>query len=180
MSSKNEVRIKTIRPKQEDGSFSKIIPLGTDGYLVDMISQLDLEQENRIGGNHYTDVKQTPIRKNITEWYFSEPKGATPIEDVNDDIVTYTVSTIIEKMSQSYIIDEEGNFINISDQDGDFLVFREQLYDNETTIKVELYKGNFKHKLHEKTIHLYKDNDSNHYIIDEQVDEENSLNPFRS
>lgn len=189
MSSKNIGRIKQIKPKQY-GQFPDVgIPIGTDGLLVDMISQLDLEQEIRLGGNHYVDIKQTPTETTIKQWYFSESKGNVPIEEVDDSIVTYTVKIRIVKAIQTVLgsVKDEVNFItwkndSIYDEDnpltyGDFLINREEADDNELLISLTLYKGNFETILHEKRISIYE-NSNGQIAIDEQVDQINSINPF--
>ena len=191
MSSVNQKRIKQIRPRQS-GSFPTSIPIGTDGLLVDMISQLDLEEEIRLGGNHYVDIYDTKTDTVIKEWYLSESKGTTPIEQVNDNIVKYTVYTTIASKVQTRIgtknpNEEENDFITWKDGQnydpsdsttfGDFLVTREQLDPKITRIDITLYKGNFQIELHHKVIYLYESIDGR-IAVDEQVDDIDSVNPF--
>lgn len=180
MSSVNLGRIKQIRPRQ-NGSFpASGIPIGTDGLLVDMISQLDLEEEIRLGGNHYVDISQTKTSTIIKEWYFSESKGTTPIEEIDDNIVTYTVITSVINAVQTNIVEDHinENILITPDLDGDnFLVIREDVDSNVTMIKSELYQGNFETKLHEKRIYLYEAADGQ-IAVDEQVDIIDSVNPF--
>ena len=179
MSSVNLGRIKQIRPRQS-GSFPTSIPIGTDGLLVDMVSQLDLEEEIRLGGNHYVSITQTKTSTVIKEWYFTESKGDTPIEDVDDSIVAYTAQASILNAVQTNIVDDHvnENIIIVPDLDGDnFLVTREEVDSSVTMIMIELYKGNFDVKLHEKRIYLYEDT-TGEIAVDEQVDVINSVNPF--
>lgn len=85
-------RIKQIRQKTSEG-YSPI-PIGTQGLLVDMISELDLEEEIRLGGNHYVTVYDTPTSTQITEWYFSEPRRERELSQMSN-YVTYAVSISI-------------------------------------------------------------------------------------
>lgn len=180
MSSVNLGRVKQIKPRQ-GGSFPDSgIPIGTDGLLVDMISQLDLEEEIRLGGNHYVDISQTKTSTVIREWYFSESKGATPIEEVDDNIVTYTVIASIINAVQTNMVEDHiyENILITPDDDGDnFWVIREDVDSSVTMIRLELYKGNFETKLHEKRIYLYEATDGQ-IAVDEQVDIIDSVNPF--
>ena len=188
MSSVNTGRIKQIR-QMSGGSFNTPIPIGTNGYLVDMFSQLDLEEEIRVGGNHYVTINQNNISTIIKEWYFSEPKGNTPIDQIDDDIVTYTVMASIANAVQTRIgsVKDVDDFVTWKDsQDydeedpttfGDYLVTREEVDSHTTLIILELYRGNFETKLHEKRIHIYEAANGD-IAVDEQVDQENSLNPF--
>lgn len=180
MSSITKGRVKQIKPRQ-GGSFpASGIPIGTDGLLVDMISQLDLEEEIRLGGNHYVDISQTKTSTIIREWYFSESKGTTPIEEINDNIVTYTVIASIVNAVQTNIVENHinENIITAPDLDGDnFLVVREDVDSSVTMIILELYQGNFETKLHEKRIYLYEAPDGQ-IAVDEQVDVIDSINPF--
>lgn len=178
MSSVNLGRIKQIRPRQS-GSFPTSIPIGTDGLLVDMISQLDLEEEIRLGGNHYVSISQTETSTIIKEWYFTESKEDTPIEDIDDSIVAYTVQASILNAVQINTVDDHINEnVIVPDLDEDnFLVTREEVDSSVTMITIELYKGNFDVKLHEKRIYLYEAIDGQ-IAVDEQVDVINSVNPF--
>ncbi len=139
MSSISKGRIKQIRPRQQ-GSFPLSgIPIGTDGLLVDMISQLDLEEELRLGGNHYVDVDQKEDSTIIKEWYFSQSLQESIIpseENTNiDEITTYSCQ------------------ISLSEDD---IIIENSLQNTITTIVIELYKGNFKKKIHKKVIEIYE------------------------
>lgn len=196
MSSSTKERIKQIRPRT-GGSFSTGIPIGTDGLLVDMVSQLDLEEEIRLGGNHYVDMYQTDTETVIKEWYFSVSKGSTPIEQVDDNIITYTGLITITNAVQVNIVTKEYDEIEDKlidnplitwkdEQDydqtdpttfGDFLVAKEQVETYITTINVGLYIGNFANEIHHKTIYIYESLDGE-IVVDEQIDNIESFYPW--
>ena len=190
MSSVNTGRIKQIKPRQ-NGSFpQKGIPIGTDGLLVDMVSQLDLEEEIKLGGNHYVSMYQTNTETVIKEWYLSESKGTTPIEQIDDDIVEYTGLITITNANQINIIENNQNKNPLitwkAEQDyssddpttfGDFIVTREQVETYITTINVGLYIGNFTREIHHKTIYIYESLDGR-IVVDEQVDQIDSIYPW--
>ena len=83
-------RIKGLRQKLSDGSFDSLVPFGTDGALVDMLSGLDNEIEMKLGGNHTATIIES-IEQN-------EPT-TTVIEkyiDKNDlQNIYYSLKTVI-------------------------------------------------------------------------------------
>lgn len=195
MSSSSLKRVKQIR-KRSNNSFLDGIPIGTDGLLVDMISGLDLEEQLKLGGNHYVDIKQTDTQTEIREWYLTESKGNTPIEQIEDSKVKFTCLTAITNSIQYNIIqqeyeEEESRLVdnpivvnkeNISFDDEDpstfdFLVTREQAISYVTTINVSLYIGNFQTEIHHKTIYIYESTNGE-IAVDEQVDNINSVYPW--
>ena len=191
MSSVNLERIKQIRPRLS-GSFPTSIPIGTDGLLVDMVSQLDLEEQIRLGGNHYVDIHQTNTETVIREWYLSESKGTTPIEQVDSNIVTYTGLITITNAIQTNIVEIDNNqnenpLITWKDEQnynpndyttfGDFIVTRQQADTYVTVINIRLYIGNFETEIHHKTVYIYESLDGK-IAIDEQVDNINSVYPW--
>ncbi len=79
-------RIKGLRKKSVD-SFDNLIPFGTDGTLVDMLSGLDNEQELKLGGNHSSVITEVSASETtIVETYYALD-GATVIYTVETDIV---------------------------------------------------------------------------------------------
>ena len=85
-------RIKGLRQKQSDSSYNSLIPFGTDGVLVDMLSGLDNEQELKLGGNHtsvITEVNATTT--SIVETY----------KALDNTTVTYVVETTIVENNDS-------------------------------------------------------------------------------
>ena len=94
MSSISLGRIKQIRPK-ENGQFLNNIPIGTDGLLVDMLSGLDLEEQLRLGNDHYVEIQEVDEdTTNIKEWYFTEKKGNRTIAQMSS-LITYSTQIII-------------------------------------------------------------------------------------
>ena len=171
MSSINQKRIKQIRKRQNE-SFDTRIPIGTDGILVDMISELDLEEEIRLGGNHYVEVNQTELATEIKEWYFSEARGSRSITQMSN-FVTYSASVIIAIAIETYLGEthEDGAFIT---QNGDHIVTREKIPSNEERIEIKLYRYDMDSNngilIHSKNIYINEDLTTNQTIIDEQVD----------
>ena len=85
-------RIKGLRQKRSDSSYNSLVPFGTDGILVDMLSGLDNEQEFKLGGNHdsvITEVNDTTTT--IVETY----------KALNNSTVTYVVETTIVENNDS-------------------------------------------------------------------------------
>ena len=60
-------RIKGVRQKQS-GGYPTFVPLGTDGQFIDMISDLNLEYELKLGVKHVAEIKERKdLGENITE-----------------------------------------------------------------------------------------------------------------
>lgn len=73
-------RVKQIRKKTNNGYNS--VPIGTESYLVDMLSNLDLEVENRLGNCSAIQIKEVEGKGTfIKEWYFK----TLDQEEENDD-----------------------------------------------------------------------------------------------
>lgn len=104
MSYIEQPRIKQIRQKDSNGNYLTSVPLGADGFLVDMFSGLDLEEELKLGGNHYTEITEDDDVTIIKEWYFSEPKGERLISNIDSNnlgmkqlgLILYSGQIIIE------------------------------------------------------------------------------------
>lgn len=84
-------RIKQIRQKDSNGNYLTSIPLGADGFLIDMFSGLDLEEELKLGSNHYVEIKEVEDETIIREWYLTEPKGDTSIQTLPEEKINYSV-----------------------------------------------------------------------------------------
>lgn len=177
MSDRSLKRIKQIRQKTSEG-YSPI-PIGTQGLLVDMISELDLEEEIRLGGNHYVTVYDTPTSTQITEWYFSEPRRDRELSQMSD-YVTYTVSiSIVSAIDYHLVVQhlaEEANEDIIWDSQH-ALVDRVAISEDQERIDISLYKGDFDRLLHSKIIYITTDTETGQVNIDEQVDYEISMQP---
>lgn len=102
MSYSNEGRVKMIRKKASSGTGFIDIPLGTNGIMVDMLTDLNLEEELKIGGSKYSTVEETPTSTTIKEWYLKYPR-----EDYSDPLsdVLYSCSTTITTGEDSYLVD---------------------------------------------------------------------------
>ena len=85
-------RIKGLRQKRSDNSYNSLVPFGTDGIFVDMLSGLDNEQEFKLGGNHdsvITEVNDTTTT--IVETY----------KALDNSTVTYVVETTVVENNDS-------------------------------------------------------------------------------
>lgn len=197
MSSQNQLRIKQIR-KKSGSSFGTGIPIGTDGILVDMISGLDLEEEIKLGGNHYVNVFKTKTSTQIREWYFSEARENRTLSQMSQ-YVTFSASVSIIYAIDTSLgeTDNDGSFIEYwekevdgqiirietgeEDEDaipGPSIVVREDVPTNEQRIIMSLYKGDLNNNgvlIHQKTICIRESQDGQ-FAIDEQVDYEGQIN----
>lgn len=171
MSSINTGRIKQIRTRS-NSDFLTGVPIGTDGILVDMLSELDLEEEIRLGGNHYVDIVQTDTATEIREWYFSEPRGTRTITEMSQ-YVTYSalvsiISAVDIPLGQTV---QDGTFIT-KEIDGDIIVSRQAISSNEQRIEMSLYRYDMDNGgtlLHSKTVYIYEDPLTERVIVDEQM-----------
>lgn len=171
MSSINTGRIKQIRTRS-NSDFPTGVPIGTDGILVDMLSELDLEEEIRLGGNHYVDIVQTNTATEIREWYFSEPRGTRTITEMSQ-YVTYSalvsiISAVDIPLGETI---QDGTFIT-QEVDGDIIVSRQAISSNEERIEMSLYRYDMDNGgilLHSKTVYIYEDPLTDRVIIDEQM-----------
>lgn len=177
MSSIYTPRIKQIR-KRSGGEFATGIPLGTDGILVDMVSELDLEEELRLGGNHYVDIIKTDTATQIKEWYFTEPRGSRTLTEMSQ-FVTFSasvsiISAIDTPLGQTV---EDGSFI--TDQESEnLIVIREAISLDEQRIIMSLYRGDLDNNgilIHQKTVYINKA-ENGQIAIDEQVDYDGVVN----
>ena len=177
MSSKNQNRIKQIRQKNASGNYMNY-PIGSQGTLVDMLSELDLEEELKIGGNHYVQVDNISDElTQVREWYYNKPKSE------NGTVVYSLKITISTGVSDEYIVithdsektDPEGRIL-INSISNDYLIHPQ--FEDTTFIEIQLYKGDFSVEgqytlIHEKTIRFddIKLDESNDFItttIEEQ------------
>ena len=180
--STSKQRIKQIRQKTSSG-YSSGIPIGADGFLIDMLSQLDLEEELKLGGNHYADIQETDTEMTITEYYFSEARGQKSISDMAEqNLITYTVKIKIASVIDDVLWDGVDQFIT-SQPNGDYLVARRPVESGEEKIEMALYEGYDQIAnpkiLHSKTIFIYE-NTSGRIVVDEQIGiNPNSDNPLK-
>lgn len=171
MSSVNLGRIKQIRPKT-NGGFGTSIPLGVDGLLTDMVSGLDLEEELKLGGNHYVQIYETTTSTIIKEWYFSQKMGSNTLEDMRqNNKVTHSVYIAIVSAIEYRIWDGVSDIL-WSNNDTDGIVERVAISSNDQRIQMSLYQGDMEaeqpHLLHQKVITITEQNDNT--TVSEQVD----------
>ena len=69
-------KIKGSRQKVDANTYSPLVPFGTDGILVDMLSDLTLEEELKLGGNHISAIDESGNNVEITET-FKDSNGVT-------------------------------------------------------------------------------------------------------
>ena len=175
MSSINTGRIKQIRTKNEAG-FSTGVPIGTDGILVDMLSELDLEEEIKLGGNHYVEITQTDVATEIKEWYYSKVKGTKSKSEMSE-YVTYSASVVIASFEDQNICIPPNDSVQLQDwiwgePEDNALVDRLPISSENQTIIMTLYRYDMDNggtKLHEKTIYIHEDPINNEITIDEQI-----------
>lgn len=96
--------VKQILRNSYSESERKIVPIGTDGNLVDMKSVLNLEEELKIGGNKYTNIyKPESVNYTITQEYYS----SSPISQISSQTtgsITHTVISYIKDIGEFNII----------------------------------------------------------------------------
>lgn len=97
-------RIKGLRQKRSDSEYFPFMPFGTDGQYIDMISELNLEYELKLGPKHiasienYIDSETGLIDDNIT---IIVENYATPSEVATPGKSYYQVRTEIDASGQS-------------------------------------------------------------------------------
>lgn len=156
MSSKNQNRIKQIRQKNASGNYMNY-PIGSQGTLIDMLSELDLEEELKIGGNHYVQVDNVSDELTyVREWYYNKPKSenGTVLYSLQITISTGVIDEYLVITHDSEKSDPEGRILLASNLN-DYLVHPQ--FEDSTYIEMKLYKGDFSVEgqyvlIHEKTI----------------------------
>ena len=109
-------RIKTLR--QRDGQyFENVFPIGADGKYIDMESGLDLEQELKLGNNHYVEIQENEDTTIIRQYYLDIPKGDTALSDLTEHI-KYSVETTIDANDNITSLLYRGN---ISEDESDII-----------------------------------------------------------
>lgn len=142
MSSNKLERIKGLRAKKGPNNYDKFFPFGSSGQLIDMYSKLDLEEELRLGGNRYIEIKEQEKQVTIKEWYYLEPKGNRTKEYMRlHSLCGYSVKTTFQDYPVSTAIDvgNQDPQLLIEDEDQNFIVLKEDKL--QTTIEIQLYKG---------------------------------------
>lgn len=170
MSSNRKERIKGLHIKQENNEYSNLIPFGTEGQLIDMISTLDLEEEIKLGGNHYAELKETDEQTVLKEWYYTKPKNnKTKIE--MSDFCTYSLEIIFNEEKVSTAIEVENEQVLVDQEEGNLIVLKEDEY-MRSIINISLYKGDLENAgilIHSKTITIDPPNNDGFEIITEDL-----------
>lgn len=173
MSSNSLKRIKQIRQKTGDQNFTSI-PLGVDGLLVDMMSNLDLEEELKLGGNHEVVITQGVDKIEINEYYY-DGRG-------EDRKRTHRVQISMSKQVSFYplITKINGNdfeFMVDSSEDSDRIIVqpnKDSSQISQTEITMTLYQYNQQNQeniIHTKTI-LITGEKNNYNFIDYNISQE--------
>lgn len=135
--------IKGIRQKQSSESYSPLVPIGSEGKYIEMNSNLNLENELKLGTNHYVIIEEGEYevpeqseliiaQNRIIEYYTTEEKiedfpyykVITYIaEDLNKtDIYTFLYNVLGENeevllhTKDGKIIDEEDTKMEIKEE----------------------------------------------------------------
>ena len=95
-------RIKGLRQKKPDNSFAALVPFGTDGLLVDMLSGLDNEQELKLGGNHSSVITEVDENTTTVVETYKELDNTTETYKVETSVVenqdgSTTVTSVLKK-----------------------------------------------------------------------------------
>lgn len=150
MSSINKRRIKGLRKySQSDNStpFSSLIPFGTDGDLVDIFSNLDLEEQLLLGGQKTISFEEDNEQLIVKEKLYNKAGMCCYSKKTNlTSAPSYQLIQVEEDPQESqlgYQEEQELQEVFI----GDFLG-RLQL-----EIKVQLYKGDFDDPQNSKLLH---------------------------
>lgn len=176
MSDASLKRVKQIRKKTGSDTYLSL-PIGSQGLLVDMVSQLDLEEEIRLGGNHYTTITSTDLATTIKEWYFSQSRGTRTITQMAS-YVTYTVVVTFVSSVEINITYEETESVDgykILTNNGDSLISLQSVDSGQQRIDINLYKGDEQTLLHHKVIYIHE-SPMGDIAIDEQVDNSGQIN----
>lgn len=88
-------RVKQIRKKTNNGYDS--VPIGTESYLIDMLSNLDLEVENRLGNCSAVQIKAKGNNTYIKEWYFKTSDYQYISENNEQELIGYIESSDISQ-----------------------------------------------------------------------------------
>ena len=77
-------RVKGYRKKRADDSYAPLVPFGSDGILIDMLSGLHLEYELVIGGKRNSTITENSTNIIFTNQYYN-----------NAGNIQYTLTTTI-------------------------------------------------------------------------------------
>ena len=86
-------RMKGLREKTGSAIYANLIPFGTDGKLVDMLSGLDLEEELMVGGNHYVSIQETSDTETAIVETYAKKADVEAGTATDYHVVTTTITT---------------------------------------------------------------------------------------
>lgn len=160
----NGKRIKQLRQKTFNNDFLHI-PFGADGNFIDMFSGLDLEEELKIGGNHYVQINSDEFNTQVTEYY-----STAPITDpLNDNNIIYKVIITFSSGADFWNIGNGDAIVTI--EDGDYIILETSSdEEQQTVINVILQKkidSIFK-DIHQKSITITKTSNNNYTVNESQ------------
>lgn len=176
MSSNKKERIKGLHVKISSDSYSPLKPFGSDGQLIDMLSSLDLEEELKLGGNHYVELEEDDDNDVlvIKEWYYTQPKENKTRAEMSQ-FCTYSVATSFTENTAATAIDVgQGNVLVDEQQNGNLIVIENG--ETQSEIDISLYKGDLEENnsilLHTKRIIINPPNANKIEIAQEDIIEE--------
>lgn len=184
MSKITQPRVKQIRQKSSSGYLSGI-PIGADGLYIDMSSGFDLEEELKLGGNHYVEILDSETSTVIREWYYTEGQGNRTREEMSNlNLIAYSVETMISKFLDERIETASGNeefIITQSQTDDPIYIVNRQEIEGDQSIVITLYEGDMMSSqpkaLHQKIVIIKENEDTSSAtesatltVIKEEVD----------
>lgn len=174
MSSNQKERIKGLHVKIGSQSYSPLMPFGSDGQLIDMISSLDLEQELKLGGNHYVELEEDDDNDVliIKEWYYTQPKENKTRAEMSQFCTHSVVISFIENTAATAIDVGQGDVLVDEQENGNLIVIEDDQIQSE--INISLYKGDLEENnsvlLHTKRIIINPPNANKIEIAQEDMD----------
>ena len=136
MSLSTKARIKEI----VNNSFT--VPIGVDGYLVDMCSGLDLQQQQLIGGNQVTQISQDGNNTRIIQQYYDYDVDTIIHQEGTSEDTTTTIIMNLYPIIPDGTTRERGNLLKAK-----VIEFNETMQGTDqssitTTITQTLYQPN--------------------------------------
>ena len=107
------LRIKQLRQKA-NGNYENKIPIGAEAQYIDMESGLDLEEELKLGSNHYVEISEANENYTlIRQYYLDVPKGNSSLANLLQHIKYSVLTYITEEDITSYLF--RGDITSLSD-----------------------------------------------------------------
>lgn len=163
MSNINLPRIKQIRQKNNNGDYAPGIPIGSEGKYIDISSNLDLEEELKLGGNHHADISYKGKNSYIVEYYYAHNPNNFWKNDQNI-ITVQNKNLIVAQVQQGQQVETIAEFIPHKWEEDDSNL----LYTVRTDIIEELIGDPFGAEIDGQEANLIIDTNSNEQIYDYQ------------